>query len=97
MRARKIFSDKTLFPDGFILEMVIWQLPCRSPDRPHALKYRLYFGRGGRRFVGYDNERGKGDHRHVNGLELPYAFVDIEQLIDDFLTDVRRAHEQIDH
>jgi hypothetical protein len=39
----------------------------------------------------YDNERGKGDHRHVADKEEPYTFTTIEKLIDDFKTDVRRA------
>jgi hypothetical protein len=41
--------------------------------------------------VGYDNERPKGDHRHVNGRELSYQFTTPEQLIADFLADVREA------
>jgi len=28
----------------------------------------------GRREVGYDNEYGKGDHRHFQGAETAYAF-----------------------
>jgi hypothetical protein len=39
--------------------------------------------------VGYDNERGKGDHRHVGGTETAYRFAGVEQLIADFLADVR--------
>jgi len=40
--------------------------------------------------IGYDNERGKGDHRHLDGIETPYKFVSIDQLIDDFIEDVKR-------
>jgi hypothetical protein len=39
--------------------------------------------------VGYDNERGKGDHRHIEGSQQPYAFTTVERLIADFLADVR--------
>jgi hypothetical protein len=38
--------------------------------------------------VRYDNERGKGDHRHVNGTEEPYRFVSLSELLDDFQRDV---------
>jgi hypothetical protein len=38
--------------------------------------------------VRYDNERGKGDHRHVNDVEEPYSFASINQLLDDFQRDV---------
>jgi hypothetical protein len=47
-------------------------------------------GRPGERLVGYDNERGKGDHRHIEGREEPYKFGSAEQLVKDFLADVRR-------
>lgn len=65
MKARRIFHDKAIFPDGSIVEMTIWQLPEATPERPHGLKYSLYFGHEGERIVGYDNERGKGDHKHL--------------------------------
>jgi hypothetical protein len=65
MKAVRIFYDTALLPDGSIVEMVIWQLPSASPERPHGLKYRLFYGRDGQRIVGYDNERGKGDHKHI--------------------------------
>jgi hypothetical protein len=32
----------------------------------------LFDGRPGIREVGYDNERGKGDHRHFEGTEKAY-------------------------
>ncbi|CAO3426468.1 hypothetical protein [Azospirillum endophyticum] len=41
--------------------------------------------------VGYDNERGKGDHRHYGLREEPYRFTSPEKLITDFLADVRTA------
>ena len=51
-------------------------------------KYRLYFGASGKGRVRYDNERGKGDHRHANDTEEVYQFVSISQLLDDFQRDV---------
>jgi hypothetical protein len=42
------------------------------------------------RLVGYDNEPGKGDHRHIEGKEEQYAFSTVEILMADFLADVRR-------
>lgn len=73
------------------MEMVLWQLPETSPDRPHGLKYRLYLGRGGRTLVRYDNETGKGDHRHVGNDESEevYAFAGVERLLEDFLSECR--------
>ena len=92
MKARRIFHDKAPLPDGFIVEMTIWQLPEPSMERPHGLKYSLFFGREGRRIVGYDNEKGKGDHKHLDEKEVAYRFVSVEQLVADFLADVQRWH-----
>jgi hypothetical protein len=44
--------------------------------------------------VGYDNERGKGDHRHVRGRDLAYRFRSPEQLVADFLKDVEDARRR---
>jgi Family of unknown function (DUF6516) len=55
----------------------------------HTLKYSLYYGKDNKRLVGYDNERGKGDHRHIEGGQERYVFTSVEQLIADFLADVR--------
>lgn len=92
MRATLVIDRKVVFPDGAVLHMVLWRLPVADPERPHGLKYRFYYGlSGGACVVRYDNERGKGDHRHRDDREEPYRFVDIETLIADFLNDVAEA------
>ena len=89
-----LYRDKAALPDGSIIEMKIWRLPAPNAERLHGLKYSLFYGREGKRIVGYDNEAGKGDHRHIRGKEETYAFVDVETLIADFLADVRKEQEQ---
>jgi len=89
-KAELLLQEKLILADGGIVELVIWRLPERTTDRPHALKYRLYFGRGGKCLVRYDNETGKGDHRRVKGHEIPYEFVSVEKLRQDFEADIRR-------
>jgi hypothetical protein len=91
MRATLLFRLKYKLEDGAIVEMVIWSVPERVAGSAHRFKYRLYFGRGSERIVGYDNERGKGDHRHVHGREMRYRFESPEKLIADFLADVEEA------
>ena len=86
-----ILRNKKKLENGAIMEMVIWRLPETDPERPHGYKYRLYYGRAGRRLVSYDNERGKGDHRHIGNREEPYRFVSLDRLIADFLADVKHA------
>lgn len=88
MSARQIIRDRRVFEDGCLIEIVIWQVPEPVPPTDHSFKYRLFYGRKAERIVGYDNERGKGDHRHLGDLELPYAFSTIEQLLNDFERDV---------
>ena len=84
MKAKRIFYDKAVLPDGCVVEMTIWQLPQATLERPHGLKYSLFYGRGGQRIVGYDNERGKGDHKHLLDVETRYRFVSVEKMVSDF-------------
>ena len=90
MKATRVFYDKQVLPDDAVIEMVIWRLPKPEPGRPHGFKYRLYYGSNGVRLVGYDNERGKGDHRHRGTKEAAYSFKSVETLIADFIGDVKR-------
>ena len=90
MKARLAFHDKQVLSDGSIVEMKIWEVPESVAGSKHRLKYSLFYGPPGQRLVGYDNERGRGDQRHIEGQEQPYSFSTTERLIDDFLADVRR-------
>lgn len=36
----------------------------------------------------YDNEAGKGDHRHLGDAQAPYRFTGMEQMQADFWADV---------
>lgn len=90
MKAERIFYDRMDFPDGAIVEMVIWAVPEPVEGSRHRLKYSLFYGFPGQRVVGYDNERGKGDHRHLEGREEACAFISPEALVADFLGDVGR-------
>jgi len=89
VRATLLFEQRIVYADGAIVEMAIWRVPSPIPPSTHGLKYSLFYGRPGVREVGYDNERGKGDHRHFKGSESPYKFSDVERLMVDFWSDVR--------
>lgn len=87
MKAKLIYREKFIYEDGAIREMVLWQLP-------DGLKYRLYYGRpDGRCIIRYDNETGKGDHRHFGGREEAYSFKGVEILVADFLKDIDRVRK----
>ena len=79
-------------PHGYIVEVRVWQVPTPVPPCTHPFKYSLFFGRDGVRLIGYDNERGKGDHKHVNGDEQPIVFVSVAQLLKEFREDVRKHY-----
>lgn len=87
----RTFYDRAEFQDGAIIEMTIWHLPKPVTGSTHSFKYSLFYGYPGRRVVGYDNERGKGDHRHLCEREELYLFSTVEALVTDFLSDVRLA------
>jgi hypothetical protein len=91
MKAHLAFHDKQVLPDGSIVEMKIWELPESARGSKHRLKYSSFYGTPGRRLVAYDNERGKGDRRHIEGKEESYNFSTPERLIEDFLADVSRV------
>ena len=93
MKATLLLRNKRVYVDGAIREMVIWKLPTPDTERPHGLKYSLYYGFSGKSLIRYDNERGKGDHRHYGEHEEPYRFTSVEQLLADFRDDVERARD----
>lgn len=95
-KARKESDSTLLYPDGSILRIRVWEVPEPVPPSEHRFKYSCFYGRPGERVVLYDNERGKGDHRHYGEHEESYVFESIEKLIADFLADVRRERGEIE-
>ena len=91
MQTKHIYREKYVYADGAIREMVLWQLQEKTAKNPHGLKYRLYYGLAdGTSTVRYDNETGKGDHRHKRDQEEPYQFKDVDTLVADFLKDIEK-------
>ena len=77
-------------------QSLAWIVPV-TEHTPHGLKYSAVYIVNGVRVIGYDNERGKGDHRHFAGVEKPYAFISMAQLVVDFNADVARYLEGDDN
>ena len=90
-RATLVLREKVIDEQGNILELVIWRIVATSPS-PSGVRYRLAFVRRGETTpaVLYDNHAPKGHHRHLAGVEEPYAFRGIDQLLRDFGADVER-------
>lgn len=78
-------------------ELVLWQLPKPLAGCTHRFKYRLAYVVHGTCVLRYDNETGKGDHRHYDKKERAYAFSDPDKLIADFQANIARwNHENRD-
>ncbi len=90
MHATLITRFRDVAEDGSIIEMVVWRVPEPVPPTAHGFKYRLVYVVGGERVVGFDNERGKGDHCHLEGIERPYCFTTLDRLIEDFIAEVEK-------
>lgn len=90
MKAELITRFRDVAEDETGIEMVVWRVPAPVPPSEPGYKYRLVYVVAGKRVLGFDNERGKGDHRHVGDTELPYVFLGVDQLIDDFIEEVAR-------
>jgi hypothetical protein len=88
MPAELIHRFRDVTAEGHLIEMVVWRVPAPVPPATHGLKYRLAYIVNGKRVVGFDNERGKGDHCHLDGQERDYLFVSLDQLIEDFIREV---------
>jgi len=77
--------------------LVLWQLPTPLPGSVHAYKYRLAYVVNGVCVLRYDNQSGKGDHRHFKGKESRYAFDGVDKLLGAFQRDIKRInHEDSD-
>lgn len=92
MKAVELFRTKDHYAQG-IVEMVIWRVAEPVPPSEHPYKYRLVYVIEGKRVVGFDNERSKGDHQHIGDHEAPYNFTSPQQLMADFW----QAVKGIDH
>jgi hypothetical protein len=89
MKAELLMRERRVLEVGFI-EVIVWRLPEPLSGSTHSFKYRLAYVVEGECVLRYDNESGKGDHRHMGGKEATYVFNSVDQLLDDFLADVAR-------
>lgn len=90
MKASLITRYRNVSADGSGVEFVVWRVPEPVPPAEHPFKYRLVYLENGQRVVGFDNERGKGDHKHVWDVEAAYVFVTVDRLLDDFFAEVEQ-------
>ena len=90
MKAILIQKYREVLSDEAFYEIVLWYLPEPVPGSTHRYKYRFALIMRGECVLRYDNERGKGDHRHIEGREEALAFSDLRELLRAFRSDMER-------
>lgn len=88
MKADLLQKSRVKLSDNRFADIAIWRVPVSVPGSPHPFKYRLALIVDGVCVMRYDNESGKGDHKHLGEREVPYGFTTLDQLVDDFWADV---------
>ncbi len=88
--ANLLLRERLVLSQRAFVEIVIWRLPAPLRGSEHGLKYHLAYVANGRCVLRFDNEAGKGDHMHVDEVEVPYAFTDLQALQADFWRAVSR-------
>ena len=90
MKAEVLIDERHIFDTRAFVDIVVWRLPRPVRGSTHRFKYRLALVVDGVCVLRYDNEAGKGDHRHVGDAEQPYRFRDPDTLLADFWRDVEK-------
>lgn len=94
LKASLLVRNRITHGEEIFAEIVVWFVPEPLPGSAHSYKYRLAFVAHGVCVLRYDNEAGKGDHRHVRGSEARYRFSTLDKLFADFERDIRRYHDE---
>ncbi len=94
MKAELLVRTRIAVAENAFAEFVLWRVPIPVRHSPHGYKYRLALVEDGVCTVRYDNEAGKGDHRHIEGREEAYRFTTVEQLMADFMAEVDKRVRQ---
>lgn len=93
-KAVELFRQRIVYAQNRFAELVLWQVPKPLAGSRHSFKYRLAYVVNGECVLRYDNEAGKGDHRHWGGKELHYRFSDPGKLLADFQRDIERWNHE---
>ena len=88
MRAQLLLRERRVLRENRFAEIVIWDLPGPVPGSGHHFKYRLAFVVDEVCVLRFDNEVGKGDHKHIEDEEVPYDFAGLAQLVTDFWEEI---------
>ncbi len=91
MPAEPLLDERHVLSEVAFAELVVWRVPAPVRGSAHEYRYRLALVVDGKCVLRYDNEPGKGDHRHIGDAEERYRFKSAEQLLADFWADVEEV------
>ena len=94
MKALQLVNTRITYSASAFAELALWRLPKSIDGSLHGFKYRLAYVVRGECVLRYDNEIGKGDHRHFGAKESAYVFTTPDQLIADFQSDIARWNHE---
>jgi hypothetical protein len=83
-----LLRERYVLADNSFAEIVVWQLPRPLRASAHSFKYRLAFVVDEVCVLRFDNEAGKGDHKHIEEREVAYTFVSLPRLVADFWDEI---------
>lgn len=94
MKAIKLICNRIIYSESVFAELVLWKLPKPLTGSSHEFNYRLAYVVRGKSVLRYDNETGKGDHRHFDRKVINYVFTTPERLVADFQNDIDRWNNE---
>jgi hypothetical protein len=97
MKAVEIINRRIPFAQNCFAQVVVWRLSTPLTGSAHPWKYRLAYVADEVCVLRYDNEAGKGDHRHVGGAQSGYVFTDLSRLLSDFESEIERWNHENRH
>jgi len=97
MSAVPLVRRRIIYSPSAFAELAVWRVPKPVIGSRHGFKYRLVYVVDEVCVIRYDNESGKGDHRHTGGQERAYRFTTPDQLIADFQEDIARWNRENRH
>ena len=94
MKAQLVVRRRVVMRSDGFADLVVWRVATPVRGSSHTLKYSLAYVVQQVCVLRYDNEAGKGDHRHWGAHEAPYSFVDTDTLLADFARDIARWNDE---
>lgn len=94
MKATELVRQRIVYAENKFAELVLWRLSQPLAGSKHSFKYRLAYVVNEVCVLRYDNEDGKGDHRHWGEKESDYNFTTPGKLLADFQQDIERWNHE---